>query len=564
MDNQYISSVREGNNIISNEQIISTLPNDIEMINGAQINISNHQEIFVDEKNIIKAINEKKSIMEDEEFKSLYENLNAKKFELNEIHREVNGKISAWNQHEDEKLMAITENIENKDWNEICKNFEDKTAVQCFYRYVKVIKPILSSKTWTNEEDELLQNLIKTYGPTKWTEISRKMKKKSRKECMNRWNFHLSGSKQLRTVWLPSEELKLLLIVKKYGTYWSKIAKLFEDKDEYSTKNKFYSLMRKTANMKKNEERDIVSKNPENKENGGEHENFKSEFKGENQSPLEANGKKSNVFSLKLKELIIYLNDAIQMLKYEQNISNAYEEEINKILDDENSFTSIGERLNSININMYTEINSNENLNAQNSQNLIKNNGPVQEQIKTNTNKNNQILVEQELNYQLINNQGHSTLNNVDQNILKDSKTNEPDVEDVNTFQCFDNPFEVCNNNFTSQNDNDYCIQDKENKKAKLCKKCKSVLKDSLKKKILSTLMERNTGSCGNLFGNGINGLSNLFQTTNNNNTNNNQNFNFNTFNIYTGLPNGNSSQDYDNILNNIKNGFPYIPTFNF
>ena len=57
------------------------------------------------------------------------------------------------------------------------------------------------------------------------------MKKKTRRECMNRWNFHLSGNKTLRTIWLPSEELKLVLIVKKYGTYWSKISKLFEDKD---------------------------------------------------------------------------------------------------------------------------------------------------------------------------------------------------------------------------------------------------------------------------------------------------------------------------------------------
>ena len=71
---------------------------------------------------------------------------------------------TVWTAPEDEKLMAITENCDQKNWNKISQQFEDKSPIQCFYRYSKVIKPLLSIQSnGTSEEDKDLRELVLKY-----------------------------------------------------------------------------------------------------------------------------------------------------------------------------------------------------------------------------------------------------------------------------------------------------------------------------------------------------------------------------------------------------------------
>ena len=370
-----------------------------------------------------------------------------------------NAKNSTWTQFEDQKLKAITEKYgENKDWNEISNYFDNKNSVQCFHRWSKVVKPALSFKHWTSEEDSLLVDLVNQYGPSKWTEISRKLKKKTRTECINRWNFVISGTKYLRTLWLPSEELKLVLIVKKFGTYWSKIAKLFEDKDEYSTKNKFYSIMRRTANLK-------INKANENK----------------------SGDEKKNVFAFKLKDLIIYISDAIELLKNEQNVSDSYEDEVNKILDKEVSFSTLSEKLDKINVNQINKENSNGNLNEINGNiNNDYNNLPRDINNINNVNNNTNINI------------FSNNLSNHFTNMLNQTSENKINYQNLTNLV----PFKLSNqgNVPNAQNTTDdnackmknLCMQLNSNNKISLCKNCKTAFKEILKKKIIYNLSQKN------------------------------------------------------------------------
>ena len=406
----------------------------------------------------------------------------------------LTGKVkSQWTSQEDQKLLALTENVQKKDWNLIASHFENKTSVQCFNRFSKVIKPNLTSNLWTIEEVSQLEELIKLYGPTKWTEISRKMKKRSRNECMNRWNFHISGSKYLRTIWLPTEELKLVLIVKKYGTYWCKIAKLFEDKDEYSTKNKFYSIMRRTANYCKK------TKDP---------------------------NRKIKIYNLKLKELMCFIDDAVTMLKEEQNLSDKYEENLNKIIESECSFAILGEKLDLINVDNSNEISDIEHSNFEaksfnNDQVNVSVDNPLFN-IKPKEPERENVIPQPSLKNEL-----KFLPLTVVQSIPTDNINVNTNTDTLKALKCT----KVSELEGEKKCNVVSCRQTSNQNKILLCKSCKEVLKENLKKKILLNFFERNSKS--------------------------NINTSFGTpFNTLIGMINS----DKDNLINKLETNMPYIP----
>ena len=521
---------------------------------------------------VYKIIELKNKENNDEKCKFLCENLmaNSTKSEISQSKISNNLKNVGWTDIEDKKLLAITENFENKNWNIISSHFENKSAIQCFTRWSKAIKPFIAAKIWTDEEDTLLKSLVNSLGPTKWTEISRKIKRRSRTECMNRWNFHISGSKQLRTVWLPIEELKLVLIVKKFGTFWSKITKLFEDKDEYSIKNKFYSIMRRAANIIKNK-----------------NDNLTEELR-----PQKSSSTNCNVFSLKLKELMNYIDDAIALLKKEQNLSNEYEEVVNTILENDSNFSGLGEKLDTI--NLITNVNNTEIIDNKENENLI------------NISNNNEINFGHGIN--LMNEFNFDNYNTY--NRLNEGLNNNTQLFDYNNVNQNDQSFTniqnlplYSNNNYNSNNcinpqinniqpkdtlslpnnngslefpNNTYCNNNGCKKvnlqnKITLCKTCKISLKENLKKKIIYNMIEKgllnNNAIQNNLNSNNSN--SNMAFTNQYNNYNNmfsnnyNNNLNSNNYGLLGGVGfSNNNGVNYDgtDLLMNFTNNLQFMP----
>uniref|UniRef100_T1GJ98 HTH myb-type domain-containing protein n=1 Tax=Megaselia scalaris TaxID=36166 RepID=T1GJ98_MEGSC len=78
-----------------------------------------------------------------------------------------------WSRQEDQQLkQLIMQHGENYEL--IALNFKDRSEAQCQQRWTKVVNPELVKGPWTAEEDNKVIELVKRYGPKKWTLIASK------------------------------------------------------------------------------------------------------------------------------------------------------------------------------------------------------------------------------------------------------------------------------------------------------------------------------------------------------------------------------------------------------
>ncbi len=59
-----------------------------------------------------------------------------------------------------------------KNWKKIAEELKGRTDVQCLHRWQKVLNPSLVKGPWTEEEDQLVLQLVEKFGPQKWTHIA--------------------------------------------------------------------------------------------------------------------------------------------------------------------------------------------------------------------------------------------------------------------------------------------------------------------------------------------------------------------------------------------------------
>lgn len=150
---------------------------------------------------------------------------------------------STWSEDEDSRLVNLMQNFTSNKWSIIAQHMGSRSAVQCMNRWTKILKPGLLKGYWSKEEDELLQEWVQANGPKKWSECAKLIKKRSAKQCRERWLNHLDP-KIRRDEWTPEEDQQIYDLYKKYGTSWSKLAKEMNGRSENSIKNRFYSTIR--------------------------------------------------------------------------------------------------------------------------------------------------------------------------------------------------------------------------------------------------------------------------------------------------------------------------------
>lgn len=94
-------------------------------------------------------------------------------------------------------------------------------------------------------EDRLLRQLVETYGPKNWQQISSHFNgTRTARECRERWNLYLAPIKQ-NPPWTAEEETRLMNLVQEIGTRYAVLAKFFSNRSEANIKNK-YSQLRRT------------------------------------------------------------------------------------------------------------------------------------------------------------------------------------------------------------------------------------------------------------------------------------------------------------------------------
>jgi hypothetical protein len=124
-----------------------------------------------------------------------------------------------------------------REWKKISQRMGDHgcffTDVQCLHRWNKVLKPGLKKGAWTDEEDQIVHDLVQVHGvgKIKWSQVAEKLPGRIGKQCRERWFNHLD--KQInKTEWDHEENIKLYECQVQHGNKWSAIAKMMPGRTE--------------------------------------------------------------------------------------------------------------------------------------------------------------------------------------------------------------------------------------------------------------------------------------------------------------------------------------------
>lgn len=157
----------------------------------------------------------------------------------------------------EEKKEKEINTILNINWNKIAEKFENKNARQCQTRWQNILDPNRVKGPWTKEEDLKLIELVKKFGPEKWSNISTYLPGRLGKQCRERWYNHLNPEVR-KTGWSKEEEWALFLLHRKYGNSWSTFSEKIPGRTDNTIKNHWNSIMKKNIVSINNQYQEMI------------------------------------------------------------------------------------------------------------------------------------------------------------------------------------------------------------------------------------------------------------------------------------------------------------------
>lgn len=101
-------------------------------------------------------------------------------------HSRSRGIRQTFSPEEDAYLCSLVQQFGVNSWKFIAKKMPNRTTRQCRERYKNYLSPEIKNGPWTKEEDELLKEKYKEFGP-KWAQISSFFNSRSDVNIKNRW-----------------------------------------------------------------------------------------------------------------------------------------------------------------------------------------------------------------------------------------------------------------------------------------------------------------------------------------------------------------------------------------
>ncbi|OBZ85100.1 Myb-like protein A [Choanephora cucurbitarum] len=104
-----------------------------------------------------------------------------------------------WSQDELDKLKKVVDQeksglgeLDSEAWKRIALHFDGRNAEQSKYQYqAHAVNNDKKKGTWSEEEDSLLEKLIKEHGTSNWDRIIRAIPHRSQRQCAYRWYHYL-------------------------------------------------------------------------------------------------------------------------------------------------------------------------------------------------------------------------------------------------------------------------------------------------------------------------------------------------------------------------------------
>lgn len=107
-------------------------------------------------------------------------------------------------------------------------------------------------KTWTDQEDETLRQLVSVHGTGNWTLIAQSLPERSGKQCRERFHNHLDQGIK-KGDWTEEEDRIIIVLQKAIGNQWAKITKLLPGRTDNAVKNRFHATERAKSRGKLDE-----------------------------------------------------------------------------------------------------------------------------------------------------------------------------------------------------------------------------------------------------------------------------------------------------------------------
>lgn len=150
-------------------------------------------------------------------------------------------KKNIWTPQEDLILKNLVLKFGAKKWNNIAKYFDNKSSVQCSARYRRMKRGI-KKDPWSIHEDKRLLELINIHGKN-WSLISKIFNKRSGKQIRERYINNLDPN-IVRREFTEEEDNLINELQQKYGNKWTIISKYFDKRTGDMIKNRFHSFMK--------------------------------------------------------------------------------------------------------------------------------------------------------------------------------------------------------------------------------------------------------------------------------------------------------------------------------